>query len=97
MPHCVCSTQRTTEHMAAVGRRRLGSVLRSSASCHMPCSAQSARLYPVHMHVQAREIARRTGICLDRTERVANSLGKLAGMVTRLNAELQNDVKVLAG
>ena len=43
---------------------------------------------------QARDIARRTGVRLDRTERVANSLGKLAGMVTRLNDELRNDVKV---
>ncbi len=34
---------------------------------------------------------------LDRTERVANSLGKLAGMVTQLNEQLQNDVKVRAG
>ena len=44
--------------------------------------------------IQARELARRHGMRLDRTERVANSLGKLAGTVTRFNAELAHDVKV---
>ena len=43
---------------------------------------------------QARELARRTRLRLDRTERVANSLGKLAGVVARLNQELEHDVKV---
>ena len=44
--------------------------------------------------LQARELARHHGVRLDRTERVANSLGKLAGTVTRFNAELAHDVKV---
>ena len=57
--------------------------------CRQLCESCSRNLAS-----QARDLERRTGIRLDRTERVANSLGKLAGVVTRLNQELQHDVKV---
>ena len=42
---------------------------------------------------QARDLYRRSGILLDRTERLANSLGHLAGVVSRLS-ELAAPVKV---
>mmetsp|Transcript_39795 Transcript_39795/g.112908 ORF Transcript_39795/g.112908 Transcript_39795/m.112908 type:complete len:600 (-) Transcript_39795:234-2033(-) len=38
------------------------------------------------VRAQAHKLARATGVKLDRTERLANSLGKLAGSITRLNA-----------
>ena len=39
--------------------------------------------------LQVREIQRRTGVLLDRTERLASSLGKLAATVGTLNAHLR--------
>jgi len=41
-----------------------------------------------HIGKQVRDIQRRRGLLIDRTERIANSLGKLAGVVGTLNAHL---------
>lgn len=38
------------------------------------------------IRAQARELQRRTGAHIDRTERVASALGHLAGVITRLQA-----------
>ena len=44
-------------------------------------------------YAQAREIYRRTGARLDRTERLANSLGHLAGVLTTLSVIRGTDMK----
>jgi len=44
------------------------------------------------IRAQAHKLARQTGVRLDRTERLANSLGKLAGSVSRINAKAESCV-----
>jgi hypothetical protein len=46
------------------------------------------------VRAQARELRRATGARLDRTERVANALGHLAGVITRLQALRGSGMKV---
>lgn len=46
------------------------------------------------IRAQAREARRATGARIDRTERVANALGHLAGVITRLQALKTSGMKV---
>ena len=47
--------------------------------------------------MQVRELARQSGMRLDRTERVANSLGHLAGVLSQLSSLDTTGIKVASG